>query len=133
MTIDYNYSNLRCKYSDFDEVFSQLKYLGLQIRNAPTINSEEIQKLDELNIELRYSTHILVGEQQMTIHDAATGDLPNEKVNFCRKCKANGYPHEAISFRMIGDGRLKTDGSCEFKTFQIVNYANDSPHEHRQK
>ncbi len=64
---------------------------------------------------------------------AAAGDLPNEKVNFCRKCKANGYPHEAISFRTIGDGRLKTDGSREFKTFQIVNYDNDSPHEHRQK
>ncbi len=69
----------------------------------------------------------------IAVKSAAAGDLPNEKVNFCRKCKANGYPHEAISFRTIGDGRLKTDGSREFKTFQIVNYDNDSPHEHRQK
>jgi hypothetical protein len=63
---------------------------------------------------------------------AAVGQVPNDKIKFCRTCKARGHPHEAISFRKINDGRLKGDGDeYEFSTYQILNYSNDEPHEHR--
>jgi hypothetical protein len=58
MTINYNYSNLPYKYSDSAEVCSQLKYLDLRISNASTINSKEVQKLDELKIELRWIAEV---------------------------------------------------------------------------
>jgi hypothetical protein len=62
---------------------------------------------------------------------AAVGQVPNEKIKFCRTCKARGYPHEAISFRKIDYGRLKGENEREFTTYQILNYSNDEPHEHR--
>jgi len=61
----------------------------------------------------------------------AVGQTPNDQVKFCRICKARGWPHEAISFRKINGGRLKGEDQREFTTYQILNYADDSPHECR--
>jgi len=52
--INSNYGRLRYKYLDFDGICSQLKYIDTHISNISVNNSEEIQRLDELKIELKW-------------------------------------------------------------------------------
>jgi len=51
MMINRNYG--RPRYIDFDEICRQLEYVDTHINNI-SINNKEIERLDELKIELRW-------------------------------------------------------------------------------
>jgi hypothetical protein len=65
-------------------------------------------------------------------HGAAAGDTSNERLKVCYICKANGFPHEAIEFRKINNGRIRNDGSFEYQKYEVLNYFTGRKHEHRQ-
>jgi hypothetical protein len=62
--------------------------------------------------------------------EAAAGDLPNEKVKTCGVCANNGFVHEPIFFEPI-KGRVLSDCTNEVKGYRVLNYSNNSQHEHK--
>jgi hypothetical protein len=64
-------------------------------------------------------------------HGAAAGDTNNESLKVCYICKARGFPHEAIEFRVINSGRTKTDGTFEHQRYELTNYFTGRKHEHK--
>jgi hypothetical protein len=64
------------------------------------------------------------------VAEAAAGDLPNDQMKTCKICTKNGFPHEPIFFEKIR-GRVLADGANEVKGYRVVNYTDNSQHEHK--
>jgi hypothetical protein len=64
--------------------------------------------------------------------DAAVGHKNNDDIIRCRTCVENGFPNEAIMFETI-PSRILADGTNEVKSYCVLNYADNSQHEHKDK
>ena len=71
-----------------------------------------------------------MGSHTYHVAEAAVGDLPNEKVKRCNICASNGFEHEAILLESI-KGRVLSDDTNSIKGYRVLNYADNSQHEHK--
>ena len=76
----------------------------------------------------------MIGDENelVRIRVAAVGELPNDKVKTCNVCRDRGYPHEPIKIEKEY-GRVLSNGTNEVKAYRLINYYNDTPHEHKPR
>lgn len=62
--------------------------------------------------------------------DASIGQKNNDDVARCKICSEKGFPNESILFEKI-PGRILSNGTNEVKNYRVLNYTDNSKHEHK--
>jgi hypothetical protein len=59
------------------------------------------------------------------------GSISNDKIQTCRICKENGFPHESIVFKP-SKGRILSDGTTQVTQWSVYDYFKSWQH-HRHR